>query len=143
MKLKFYFGLPIASALIAAGCSQSPSSVSPVVPANRVAAETGTPTSSPRTPAPEPVKPPFERPPLVSHRGNYFTWEMPADWTSHESTNGVDMVSADGTLIANSFLLMGSLGSSDPWRFLTSTLAAIGMRDLKGISSMDQPSQPS
>src|SRR5438105_1134899 len=46
----------------------------------------------------------FTRPVLANQKGQYFTWDMPADWKPAETANGVDMTSPDGKLIVNSEL---------------------------------------
>ena len=135
----YCFGFAVISALVLAGCSHSPSAGPPPAPTS---SSTGASDNLDAAPAAA-VKPPFERPLLQEQRGQYFSYSMPAGWKAMETTNGVDMISPDGKLIANSVLLMGSPGASDPWTFLTTMLTAIGMRDLKGITTTDQPSQPS
>jgi hypothetical protein len=85
----------------------------------------------------------FTRPPLLVRQGQYFTWAMPTDWRANESGNGVDMISPDGSLIANSMLLTGSTGQTTPWSFLVTLLTQLGDRDINGLSTRDLPSLPS
>lgn len=68
---------------------------------------------------------------------------MPEGWKAEETSNGVDISSPDGSVIANSAVLMGSQGSTDPWSFLKWALDAAGYSNLKRINAKDLPSQPS
>ena len=85
----------------------------------------------------------FTRPQLVGHSGQYFRWETPAGWKCNETSNGVDMTSPDGKLLATSAVLFGSVGQTDPWDFLNRTLSAVAIRSLRRISTRDLPPQPS
>jgi hypothetical protein len=85
----------------------------------------------------------FTRPSLVGHTGQYFTWMMPADWKSNETANGVDMTSADGSIIASSALLVGTPGQTDPWSFVCNLLTHLGARSLQRNSARNLPPQRS
>jgi hypothetical protein len=85
----------------------------------------------------------FSRPPLVAQTGQYFTWTAPADWKATETANGVDLASPDGTMIANSAVLVGNAGQSDPWSFLSDLMTRFGARDLQRINTQDLPPLPS
>lgn len=83
------------------------------------------------------------RPVLVAHQGQYFTWATPAGWQSNENANGVDMKSEDGKMTANSVLLVGNRGQTEPWNFLSRMLPMVGVKNLKQVSAVALPSLPS
>ena len=143
-------GLIALSSLGFIGCSNHSSYGSYTVPSNESGGSNGSGGSSPTisgAPSPEghsTVTPnAFTRPPLLLRQGQYFAWAMPIDWRAYESGNGVDMVSPDGRLIANSVLLTGSTGQATPWSFLVTLLTQLGDRDINGLSTRDFPSLPS
>ena len=143
-------GLIALSSLGFIGCSNHSSYGSYTVPSNESGGSNGSGGPSPTisgAPSPEghsTVTPNvFTRPPLLLRQGQYFAWAMPIDWRAYESGNGVDMVSPDGRLIANSVLLTGSTGQATPWSFLVTLLTQLGDRDINGLSTRDFPSLPS
>src|SRR5689334_21018280 len=97
------------SGFILAGCARpspngpapSLSHDTPVVPV--AAASQSTATAGDQS-APTGEAPAITRPALASQTGQYFTWQMPADWKSSETANAVDLISPDGKTIVNSAL---------------------------------------
>lgn len=124
-----------ALALVSAGCfgtaqarDASPTSLGPEQGSSQKAAR---------------VKPAFERPLLIARSGGYFSWVAPKGWKSSETSNGVDLASPDGKMGASSAVLIGSIGESNPWRFLSWALEAAGYRQIERVSAENLPSQPS
>src|SRR5579862_8095599 len=128
-----FFAVTFAFAV--GGCSKSTSDG--VGPPPSSGAVTTSSTASQSSP------PPFSRPPLQRQSGQYFTWLAPAGWTATESPNGVDLKSADSSILVNADLLRGNKGQSDPWSFTNKVLSAVGMKDIKQISAQNLPAQPS
>ncbi|HXI92083.1 MAG TPA: hypothetical protein VNO24_18865 [Blastocatellia bacterium] len=150
VRFSLQVGLIALSSLGFIGCSNHSSYGSYTVPSNESGGSNGSGGSSPTisgAPSPEghsTVTPnAFTRPPLLLRQGQYFAWAMPIAWRAYESGNGVDMVSPDGRLIANSVLLTGSTGQATPWSFLVTLLTQLGDRDINGLSTRDFPSLPS
>lgn len=84
------------------------------------------------------------RPALEVRQGHYFRWSAPVGWRSRESTNGVEITSADGSASVQFALLMRSQGQIDPQSFLLMMLGQVpGYRDLRVTSSRRLPDQPS
>lgn len=89
--------------------------------------------------APQNAAPSFTRPLLVRQSGQFFSWLAPSDWIATENPNGVDLRSADGSILANAALLRGNSGQADPWTFASTVLTQAGMQDIRQISAHDLP----
>jgi len=69
---------------------------------------------------------------------------MPTDWrVAAETENGLDVTSPDEKMGASATLLVGAPGSTTPWDFAYNALAAVGCRDINGLSRIDYPSRQS
>ena len=140
MKLRFALQIALITscAFAFSACSPSPPNDAPAssgpVPGPSESREASTPAGD---------RAGFGRPSLVVKTGKYFTYAMPADWKSTETANGVDMTSPDGMMTANSALLVGNQGKSDPWTFVSSMLTVLGNHQIQQVTKKDLPPQRS
>jgi hypothetical protein len=120
--------------------------IQPVQPVNTTPAlstpEVGNPLAGAQTAADaEAALLAVNRPSFRVQQGQYFRWSAPDGWKSNETTNGVDIASPDGHLMATSCLVPGATGQSTPRAFVETFLPKAGAQNLNIVQIQDLPDQ--
>jgi len=97
----------------------APASAAPAVPARSAAREASAPhpAAASASIAPRPV--------MRIRQGRYFRWAEPVEWSSNETTNGVDVTAPDGVTLASLVLLLRYPGAVSPGAFARASLTQL------------------
>ena len=88
-----------------------------------------------------PAPPQAPWPKASEQKGQYFSYMEPDGWKASETTNGVDLASADGTEAIGFVGLEGTPGSSSPRDFMNKITGALKFRNVTFTEQRRRPSQ--